>query len=76
VADGSVAGVIDILGDHARCFGIGSTTAWRFTFTAAGRAMEAAIPEHVAPRQLISANGTQFISTAESCGDDAGEHLS
>jgi transposase InsO family protein len=50
--------------DHAR-FAIGAAAARRFTATAAWRAMEAAITEHGAPRQLISDNGTQFISTAD-----------
>src|ERR1700712_3233977 len=61
LADDSKAWIIDILDDHAR-FAIGSTAARRFTATAAWRAMETAIGEHGAPRQLISANGTQFIS--------------
>jgi hypothetical protein len=57
--------VIDILDDHARCFAIDSTAARRFTAAAAGRAMEAAFTEHVAPQQLTSGNG-----------GDAGQHLS
>lgn len=59
--DSSKAWIIDILDDHAR-FAIGATAARRFTATAAWRAMETAIGEHGAPRQLISDNGTQFIS--------------
>ena len=39
-----------------------ATAARRFTATAAWRAMERAIAEHGAPRQLISDNGIQFIS--------------
>lgn len=61
LSDGSVAWVIDILDDHAR-FAIGATASRRFTATTAWRAMEAAIAEHGAPRQLISDNGVQFIS--------------
>jgi transposase InsO family protein len=61
LTDGSPAWVIDILDDHAR-FAIGATAARRFTATAAWRAMERAIAEHGAPRQLISDNGVQFIS--------------
>lgn len=59
--DSSKAWIIDILDDHAR-FAIGATAARRFTATAAWRAMEIAIGEHGAPRQLISDNGTQFIA--------------
>jgi transposase InsO family protein len=61
LADGSVGWVIDILDDHAR-FAIGATATRRFTANAAWRAMETAITEHGAPRQLISDNGIQFIS--------------
>jgi transposase InsO family protein len=61
LTDGSPAWVIDILDDHAR-FAIGATATRRFTALAAWRAMETAITEHGAPRQLISDNGTQFIS--------------
>jgi transposase InsO family protein len=61
LADGSAGWVIDILDDHAR-FAIGATATRRFTATAARRAMETAITEHGAPRQLISDNGIQFIS--------------
>jgi transposase InsO family protein len=61
LADGSAGWVIDILDDHAR-FAIGATATRRFTATAAWRAMETAITEHGAPRQLISNNGIQFIS--------------
>jgi transposase InsO family protein len=61
LSDGSLAWVIDLLDDHAR-FAIGATATRRFTATAAWRAMEAAIAEHGAPRQLISDNGVQFIS--------------
>jgi transposase InsO family protein len=61
LTDGSVAWVIDILDDHAR-FAIGATASRRFTATTAWRAMETAIAEHGAPRQLISDNGVQFIS--------------
>jgi transposase InsO family protein len=61
LADGSIAWVIDILDDHAG-FAIGATASRRFTATTAWRAMEAAIAEHGAPRQLISDNGVQFIS--------------
>ena len=61
LANGSPAWVIDILDDHAR-FAIGATATRRFTAMAAWRAMETAITEHGAPRQLISDNGMQFIS--------------
>lgn len=61
LSDESLAWVIDLLDDHAR-YAIGATATRRFTTIAAWRAMEAAIAEHGAPRQLISDNGTQFIS--------------
>ncbi|BBY65495.1 hypothetical protein MHEL_37380 [Mycolicibacterium helvum] len=61
LSDGSKAWIVDILDDHAR-FAIGATATRRFTTLAAWRAMEAAITEHGAPRQLISDNGVQFIS--------------
>nr|WP_232512655.1 hypothetical protein [Rhodococcus pyridinivorans] len=41
---------------------MGATAARRFTAHAAWRAMETAIDEHGAPRQLISDNGLQFKS--------------
>jgi hypothetical protein len=52
--------VIDIL-DHA-WFAIGATAATRFTVLSAWRAMETAIAEHGAPRQLIGDSGQQFSS--------------
>jgi transposase InsO family protein len=61
LADGSLAWVIDILDDHAR-FALGATATQRFSVMAAWRAIETAITEHGAPRQLISDNGLQFIS--------------
>lgn len=61
LVDGSPAWVIDILDDHAR-YAIGATATRRFTVVAAWRAMETAITEHGAPRQLINDNGQQFIS--------------
>jgi transposase InsO family protein len=60
LSDGSKAWIVDILDDHAR-FAIGATATRRFTAVAAWRAMEIAITEHGAPRQLISDNGVQFI---------------
>lgn len=53
--------MIDILDDHAR-YAIGATATEKLTVLAARRAMETAISEHGAPRQLISDNGQQFIS--------------
>ena len=61
LGDGSLVWVIDILDDHAR-FALGATATERFTVFAAWRAIETAITEHGAPRQLISDNGMQFIS--------------
>ncbi|MCK8675173.1 DDE-type integrase/transposase/recombinase [Rhodococcus sp. HM1] len=61
LADGSKAWIVDILDDHAR-YAIGATAARRFTAHAARRAMETAIDEHGAPRQLIGDNGRQFKS--------------
>lgn len=53
--------MIDILDDHAR-WALGATAAERFSVLAAWRAIETAITEHGAPRQLIRDNGLQFIS--------------
>jgi transposase InsO family protein len=53
--------VSDILDDHAR-LALGATAALRFSALAAWRAIESAITEHGAPRQLISDNGLQSIS--------------
>lgn len=61
LADESLVWIIDILDDHAR-YAIGATATRRFPVLAAWRAMETAIAEHGAPRQLISDNGLQFIS--------------
>jgi transposase InsO family protein len=61
LTDGSPAWVVDILDEHAR-FAIGAIATGRFTALATWRAIETAITEHGAPRQLISDNGTQFIS--------------
>ena len=61
LSDRSKSWIVDILDDHAR-FAIGATATRRFTAVAAWRAMETAITEHGAPRQLISDNGVQFIA--------------
>ena len=61
LADGSKAWIVDLLDDHAR-FAIGATAVRQFTVHAAWKAMETAIAEHGAPRQLISDNGLQFKS--------------
>jgi transposase InsO family protein len=61
LADGSKAWIVDILDDHAR-FALGATATRRFTVHAAWQAMESAITEHGAPRQMISDNGLQFRS--------------
>lgn len=61
LADNSKAWIVDILDDHAR-FAIGATATRQFTVLSAWRAMETAITEHGAPRQLISDNGVQFRS--------------
>ncbi|MDJ0441441.1 DDE-type integrase/transposase/recombinase [Rhodococcus qingshengii] len=61
LGDGSKAWIVDLLDDHAR-YAIGATATRRFTARSAWRAMETAIDEHGAPRQLISDNGMQFKS--------------
>ncbi|MBJ8346447.1 DDE-type integrase/transposase/recombinase [Antrihabitans sp. YC2-6] len=61
LADGSTAWIVAILDDHAR-FAMGATATRGFTVLSAGRAMETAIAEHGAPRQLVSDNGQQFRS--------------
>lgn len=61
LADGSKVWIVDLLDDHAR-YAIGATAVRRFTVHAAWKAMETAIAEHGAPRQLISDNGLQFKS--------------
>lgn len=61
MADGSKVWIVDLLDDHAR-YAIGATAVRRFTVHAAWKAMETAIAEHGAPRQLISDNGLQFKS--------------
>lgn len=61
MADGSKAWIADLIDDHAR-FAIGAHAVRRFTPHAAWAAMETAVLEHGAPRQLISDNGLQFRS--------------
>ena len=61
LADGSKAWIVDLIDDHAR-FAIGAHAVRRFTAQAAWTAMETAVLEHGAPRQLISDNGLQFRS--------------
>jgi len=61
LTDRSKTWIVDLLDDHAR-YAIGATVIRRFTVHAARKAMETAINEHGAPRQLISDNGLQFTS--------------
>ncbi|MCD2158033.1 DDE-type integrase/transposase/recombinase, partial [Rhodococcus cerastii] len=61
LGDGSKAWIVDLIDDHAR-YAIGATAVRRFTVQAAWSAMETAVTEHGAPRQLISDNGLQFTS--------------
>lgn len=61
LVDGSKAWIVDLIDDHAR-FSIGAHAVRRFTAQAAWAAMEKAVMEHGAPRQLISDNGLQFRS--------------
>jgi len=61
LTDRSKAWIVDLLDDHAR-YAIGATAIRRFTVHAAWKAMETAINEYGAPRQLISDNGLQFKS--------------
>jgi len=57
----SKAWIVDLLDNHAR-HAIGATAIRPFTVHAAWKAMETAINEYGAPRQLISDNGLQFKS--------------
>lgn len=61
LSDGSKAWIVNLIDDHAR-YAIGATAVRRFTVHAAWSAMETAVTEHGAPRQLISDNGLQFTS--------------